>query len=679
MDNKKRQSVSVMIGGVHSYFPREMIRGIIARAQQEDINSYFFLRIHTKPFFKSVLGDFSNNIYDYQFNTVHDYCRISGADGYIINYGTIGFHMNWDNSWSFARRYNSRPLVIVTEKVELPNCHNIISDNRQGMFDIIEHLIVEHGCKKILFMQGPQRNTDAIERFQGYLDAMEAHSLTVEDPMIGKGDFSAYVDEEVERVLDANPDADAFAFSNDEMASSCYRVCEKRGLRIGVDLKITGFDGGEFSDRLIPPLTTVFQDAYGMGYQAAEDMVRILRGEKPTEQRYPVQVVTRESCGCTPNRDKKAPLSQQASDELRRVRRKAAQREQQLLEYQGKSWFIPMMARDLNDYLQDETEYCFQVMEKLRLLKVNAAYLFLLDHSLSYDGENEWNCPDNLYLASCYRNGESFAFQPYDRPHVTEENGIAQLTDDGENHQFMCFLLFSGDRQYGLLVCDVPLEELAFFYVVSLQLGLCLQYLEMSKVQEMHRRQMARDMEAIRARNRELDMLSGYDQLSGLLNLRGITESVKELCRSGTAQSAYLLYCDLDHLKQINDYFGHPEGNYAITVCASTLRSCIRETDKLARVGGDEFVCLVLGGGPSFPEQFREQLAQALEKANQESGKPFYIGISVGIQSFVLKSYEDFLSASAEADKKLYEAKKTRREDVRKPLTEFPLLRGGVN
>lgn len=679
MDNKKRQSVSVMIGGVHSYFPREMIRGIIARAQQEDINSYFFLRIHTKPFFKSVLGDFSNNIYDYQFNTVHDYCRISGADGYIINYGTIGFHMNWDNSWSFARRYNSRPLVIVTEKVELPNCHNIISDNRQGMFDIIEHLIVEHGCKKILFMQGPQRNTDAIERFQGYLDAMEAHSLTVEDSMIGKGDFSAYVDEEVERVLDANPDADAFAFSNDEMASSCYRVCEKRGLRIGVDLKITGFDGGEFSDRLIPPLTTVFQDAYGMGYQAAEDMVRILRGEKPTEQRYPVQVVTRESCGCTPNRDKKAPLSQQAADELRRVRRKAAQREQQLLEYQGKSWFIPMMARDLNDYLQDETEYCFQVMEKLRLLKVNAAYLFLLDHSLSYDGENEWNCPDNLYLASCYRNGESFAFQPYDRPHVTEENGIAQLTDDGENHQFMCFLLFSGDRQYGLLVCDVPLEELAFFYVVSLQLGLCLQYLEMSKVQEMHRRQMARDMEAIRARNRELDMLSGYDQLSGLLNLRGITESVKELCRSGTAQSAYLLYCDLDHLKQINDYFGHPEGNYAITVCASTLRSCIRETDKLARVGGDEFVCLVLGGGPSFPEQFREQLAQALEKANQESGKPFYIGISVGIQSFVLKSYEDFLSASAEADKKLYEAKKTRREDVRKPLTEFPLLRGGVN
>lgn len=677
MEGKKKRSIGVMIGGVHSYFPREMIRGIAEKAREEDLSSYFFLRIHTKPFFQSVLGDYSNNIYDYQFNTIHDYCRLSGTDGYIINYGTIGFHLNQDDSWGFARRYNDHPLVIVTEKVDLPNCHNIISDNRQGMYDVIEHLVTVHGCKKILFMQGPRRNTDAIERFQGYLDAMEAYDLPVDDSMIGNGDFSAYVDEEVERVLDANPDADAFAFSNDEMASSCYRVCEKRGLRVGVDLKITGYDGGEFSEQLIPPLATVFQDAYGMGCQAVEDMAKILRGQKLPQKRYPVRLVTRESCGCVPLRGKTPIQSQQAADELRRIRREAAKREQQLTEYQGKSWFIPMMARDLNDYVQDETEYCYQIMEKLRLLKVNAAYLFLLDHSISYDGESEWTCPDNLYLASCYRNGESFSFQPYDRPHVTQENGIAQFTDDGENHQFLCFLLFSGERQYGLLVCDVPLDELAFFYVVSLQLGLSLQYLELSKVQEMHRRQMAQDMEAIRAKNRELDMLSGYDQLSGLLNLRGLTESVKELCSLGREQSAFLMYCDLDHLKQINDYFGHPEGNYAITTCSSVLKGCIRETDKLARVGGDEFISLVLDDTPTFPEMFRQRLTKALEKINETSGKPFYVGISVGIEPFVLKNYEDFQKAVAQADKQLYEAKKKRRADVRKPLgdSNFPLLR----
>ena len=192
MDNQKRHSVGVMIGGVHSYFTREMIRGMVAQAREEELNAFFFLRIHTKPFFQSILGDFSSNIYDYQFNTIHDYCSISGADGFIIGYGTIGFHLNKDDSDAFARRFNSRPLVIVSEKVDLPNCHNIIADNYHGMYDMITHLIEVHGCRKILFMRGPKRNVDAVERLQGYLEAMQAHGLTVADFMIGNGDFSSY-------------------------------------------------------------------------------------------------------------------------------------------------------------------------------------------------------------------------------------------------------------------------------------------------------------------------------------------------------------------------------------------------------------------------------------------------------------------------------------------------------
>lgn len=665
MDNQKRHSVGVMIGGVHSYFTREMIRGMVAQAREEELSAFFFLRIHTKPFFQSILGDFSSNIYDYQFNTIHDYCSISGADGFIIGYGTIGFHLNKDDSDAFARRFNSRPLVIVSEKVDLPNCHNIIADNYQGMYDMITHLIEVHGCQKILFMRGPKRNVDAVERLQGYLDAMRDHNLTVANFMIGEGDFSSYVDGEVERLLDANPDAQAFAFANDEMASSCYRVCEKRGIRIGTDLKVTGFDGGEFTEKMIPPLTSVFQDAYGIGCRAVEDMAKIFQGEPVPNQRFPVRVVARESCGCTPRQDH-VPLPQEAALELQRVRQEAAQREQEIMEYQGKSWFIPMLARDLNDFVQSETEYCYQMMEKLRLLKAGTSYLFLLDHSIIYDGVGEWTCPDNLYLAAYYRDGKSFAYQTYDRPHVTQERGIAQLTDDGTAHQFMCFLLFSGDRQYGLLACEVPTDELGLYYVLSLQLGLSLQYLEISKLQEMHRYRMSQDLEAARARNRELDLISGYDQLSGLLNLRGLTESVRLLCREGVAQSAYLLYCDLDHLKQINDYFGHPEGNYAIATCSSILRECIRGADKLARVGGDEFVCLVLSGNPTFPDLFRARLSAACERVNQTSGKPYYIGLSVGVQPFTLSSYEDFQRAVAEADKKLYISKRDRRSDVRR-------------
>lgn len=666
MQEKKRHSVSVMIGGGHSYFTHQMIRGIAEKAREEDVNPYFFLRIHTKPFFRGMLGDISNNYYDYQFNTIHDYSRIAGTEGSIVGYGTIGFHMQVNNVESFASRYNDQPLVIVTEKSSLPNCHCIISDNRRGMHDLVNHLITDSGCRKILFMRGPEGNTDAIERYMGYLDAMSEHGLSVEPKMIGLGDYSAYMDDEIECILDANPDADGFAFSNDEMASSCYRVCKKRGIRIGKDLMVTGFDSGRFAEKMVPPLTSVFQDSHGMGVQAVSDMVRILNGAAPSLVRYPVQLMVRESSGTAVSAPKKADTHFDWHQEREQLRQDAANREQDFQEYQGKSWYIPMMARELNDSMDSEPEFCREIMEKLRILNAGTAYLFLLDHSLSYDGVEEWSCPDNLFLAAWLRNGETFAYQPYDRPRVTRERGIAQLTDDGKLHQFMVFLLFSGDRQYGLLACDVPVEELSFFYVVSLQLGLSLHYFELAQIQEMNRRRMAQDMERIRAKNMELDRLSGYDMLSGLLNLRGLTMRVNQMLANGVRCSGYVIYCDLDHLKQINDYFGHSAGDYAISACADILRSCIRDSDAVARTGGDEFICMVLTEDPTFAEKFRTRLREACEKENNTSGQPFYVGISVGIQPLMLNSYEDFSTAAALADHALYEAKKHRRQDVRR-------------
>ena len=89
-------------------------------------------------------------------------------------------------------------------------------------------------------------------------------------------------------------------------------------------------------------------------------------------------------------------------------------------------------------------------------------------------------------------------------------------------------------------------------------------------------------------------------------------------------------------------------------------------------MGGDEFVCLVLSGSPTFPDQFRARLAAACERVNQGSGKPFYVNLSVGIQPFVLRTYEDFHDAVTEADKKLYIAKRDRRPDVRKEPVDTP-------
>ena len=136
--------------------------------------------------------------------------------------------------------------------------------------------------------------------------------------------------------------------------------------------------------------------------------------------------------------------------------------------FQRKSCYIPFLELSLNDYMDDETGFCFQMMEKMKDMGANSAYLFLLTAPVSYDGKTEWVCPDTLSLASYYRGGQSFSYPCYDRPLITTENTMSMMLDDGERHEFMTFLLFSGEKQYGLLLCDINQNDLSFFYIVSL-------------------------------------------------------------------------------------------------------------------------------------------------------------------------------------------------------------------
>ena len=232
MNKHKRYNIGILIGGVHTYFPKEHISGIATAAKELDINVCFFLGTQTKDFFEDMLGGTHKNSFDYQFNTIHDYSLIGGLDGLIINYGTLGLQLKNETAEKFARKFNSIPTVFLTEIVHAHNCHSLICDNREGIQLVMEHLIQEHNCWKILFVAGPAQNTDANERKNTYLEMMAKYHLPINPKMIAQGDYSEFVDKQIEKLLDDNPDVQAIVFANDEMAFAGYRVCEKRGLKV---------------------------------------------------------------------------------------------------------------------------------------------------------------------------------------------------------------------------------------------------------------------------------------------------------------------------------------------------------------------------------------------------------------------------------------------------------------
>lgn len=173
-------------------------------------------------------------------------------------------------------------------------------------------------------------------------------------------------------------------------------------------------------------------------------------------------------------------------------------------------------------------------------------------------------------------------------------------------------------------------------------------------------------MDVIQNQNHILSFISEYDELSKLLNRRGFMERAISLCKDHEGVPAHLIFGNLDHLKEINDCFGHASGDFAIQSAAQLLTENLPAASLTARIGGDEFVALVLSSDPDFATSFPAKLKRTQTDFNAVSDKPFFVELSVGIQSFICTADTDLNEIIKKSDEILYEAKKHRRSSIKK-------------
>ena len=131
-------------------------------------------------------------------------------------------------------------------------------------------------------------------------------------------------------------------------------------------------------------------------------------------------------------------------------------------------------------------------------------------------------------------------------------------------------------------------------------------------------------------------------------------------------QKACLLFCDVDHLKEINDCFGHVAGDYAICTAADRLRACLPPTAVISRIGGDEFVALVRIEDSKCRNTLLEAIKTSGQRFNAASEMPYYIDISVGFYEFCCSPDTDLLEILKQSDAILYEEKSKRRTTIKK-------------
>jgi diguanylate cyclase (GGDEF)-like protein len=120
-----------------------------------------------------------------------------------------------------------------------------------------------------------------------------------------------------------------------------------------------------------------------------------------------------------------------------------------------------------------------------------------------------------------------------------------------------------------------------------------------------------------------------------------------------------VVFADIDGLKAINDNFGHAAGDAAIRLVSHALKSVLRESDIVARWGGDEFVALIGEGGEKAAEQIGQRLTGAIA-ALRPSSQAYRVSASVGMSQ--LDTAIPLSEALEKADAALYEIKKKSRE-----------------
>ena len=168
-------------------------------------------------------------------------------------------------------------------------------------------------------------------------------------------------------------------------------------------------------------------------------------------------------------------------------------------------------------------------------------------------------------------------------------------------------------------------------------------------------------------RMRILQRQASQDPLTGLKNRRRFEEDLRtELARSRREKTTgALLMLDVDNFKQVNDTLGHPTGDKVIEEIAGVLDGRMRETDVLARVGGDEFAVVLPRCEREEAAAVGDEITRAVrDHVPAEEGIP-RITISVGIAMFGVGADLTFEEAMADADQAMYAAKAGGRDGVR--------------
>lgn len=288
-------TIGMLTGEIGTAYMFHVLSGVIDAAQKNHVNLLCFRGTHIKPLFDT------DSQPDLSAYAMFDLAAEAPLDGLLI-LGTV-FPGNGEDFQALRNFYRSVPIVSLSAPLE--GVHSLLVENKQGMCDLVRHLIEDHGYQRIAFFQGPEEIREARLREQAYKELLEEYGLLVNPDLIVKSGFGQsggrIAMEQLldERKLRPKTDFEAIVSVNDLSAFGALEVLQERGFQVPQDIAVTGFDDIEAACAMVPPLTTVRQPMDELGRKGVELLLRLMKGEQIAGQiSLPTSLVMRRSCGC---------------------------------------------------------------------------------------------------------------------------------------------------------------------------------------------------------------------------------------------------------------------------------------------------------------------------------------------------------------------------------------------
>lgn len=232
------------------------------------------------------------------YNSIYGHVGPTCVDGLIVLSTCLGTQCGVAGMERFLQRYY--PLPCCSLGMSVPRVPSVVVDNRRSMDLVLEHLIVDHGYRRIAFIAGTASHPEAEARLQAYRDALARHEIDVDPALLAHGNFVTDLGSQaMNEILDRESKIDAVVAANDLMAVGAIQALRKRGFRVPEDVAVTGFDDLAVSRLEDPPLTTVAQPYSAMAQASLASVLNQIDGRAvPSLTELPARLVVRRSCGC---------------------------------------------------------------------------------------------------------------------------------------------------------------------------------------------------------------------------------------------------------------------------------------------------------------------------------------------------------------------------------------------